>query len=57
MVALRTLLVRLAKEENGAEIIEYALVFGMIAVATILSMRVTGIKVAARWSLVSGAPW
>jgi Flp pilus assembly pilin Flp len=57
MAALRTLLVRFAKEESGAEVIEYALVFGMLAVATILSMRVMGIKVAARWSSVSEGSW
>jgi Flp pilus assembly pilin Flp len=57
MAALRTLLVRLAKEESGAEVIEYALVLGMIAVGTILGMKVMGIKVATRWTTIAGADW
>ena len=54
MVAMRTLLVKLVKEETGAETIEYALVLGMIAVGTILAMKQMGVKVADRWMTIAG---
>ena len=57
MVALRTLLAKLVKEESGAEVIEYALVLGLIAVGTILGMKVMGIKVADRWATIAGYNW
>jgi Flp pilus assembly pilin Flp len=57
MVALRTLFVRLAKEEHGTELIEYALVVGLIVIASVAAMQVMGTAVLARWNFISGASW
>jgi len=57
MVALRTLLIRLAKEEHGVELVEYALVLGLIAIGALAAMQVVGGKVLIRWNLLSGAQW
>jgi Flp pilus assembly pilin Flp len=57
MVALRTLLVRLAKEEHGVELVEYALVLGLIAIGALAAMQVVGMKVQNWWNMVSGASW
>jgi Flp pilus assembly pilin Flp len=57
MVALRTLLVKLVKDETGTEVVEYALLTGLIVVATLSAMQAMGTKVLARWEFLSDAPW
>jgi len=57
MAALRTLFVRVVKEENGIEVVEYALVIGLIVVATLAAMQVMGTAVLARWNLIGNASW
>jgi len=53
MAALRNLLVKLVKDENGAAVIEYAVVCGLIVVACIAAVATYGGKVLARWNSVS----
>jgi Flp pilus assembly pilin Flp len=48
-------LARLVREEKGTEVLEYALILGLIVVATIAAITVVGSSVLARWNSVSGA--
>ena len=52
-----TYLRRLALEETGGEVLEYALIAGLIVVAAIAAIKVVGTKVLARWNSLSGASW
>ena len=57
MKTMRNLLVKLVSEENGGEVLEYALIAGLIVVAAIAAISVVGTKVLARWNSLSGASW
>ena len=46
---------RLLREENGGEVIEYALVLGLIIVLCIAAVTAFGTKVIARWSSVNSS--
>ena len=46
---------KLLQDETGGETIEYALVAGLIIVATIVIISQVGTKVLARWSSVNGS--
>jgi Flp pilus assembly pilin Flp len=46
---------RLAREEDGAEVIEYALILGLIVVATLAAISSVGTQILARWNSISGA--
>ena len=46
---------RLIAQEDGSEIMEYALILGLIAVATIAAIAMVGTKILTRWNSVSGA--
>lgn len=50
-------LLRFIKDEQGGEVIEYALIAGLIVVAAIAAVSVVGTKVLARWNSLSGASW
>lgn len=50
MNGIATCLKRLAKDEQGGEVIEYALILGLILVAAIAVIGAVGTKVVARWS-------
>jgi pilus assembly protein Flp/PilA len=50
MKALKNLLARLVKDERGGEVLEYALIAGLIVVACIAIIGTVGTKVLARWS-------
>jgi Flp pilus assembly pilin Flp len=52
---MRNLFARLVKEEQGGEVLEYALIAGLIVVAAIAAISVVGTKVLARWNSLSGA--
>ena len=52
---VRNLLVKLVKDENGGEVLEYALIAGLIVVAAIAAISAVGGKVLARWNSLSGA--
>lgn len=47
---MRTLLVKLAKDEQGQELIEYALLLGLIVVGALGVMSALGVKVLDRWT-------
>jgi Flp pilus assembly pilin Flp len=50
MKAMKNLLARLAKDEQGGEVLEYALIAGLIVVAAIAVIGAVGGKVLARWN-------
>lgn len=50
MNAMRNLVVRLVKDEQGGEVLEYALIAGLIVVAAIAAIAAVGNKVLARWT-------
>ena len=50
MVTLRNLLSKLARDERGGEVLEYALIAGLIVVAAIAAITSVGSKVLARWT-------
>jgi Flp pilus assembly pilin Flp len=49
MKALKNLLVKLTRDEQGGEVLEYALIVGLIVVAAIAIIGSVGGKVLARW--------
>jgi pilus assembly protein Flp/PilA len=52
---MKSLLSKLVKDEQGGEVLEYALIAGLIVVAAIAVIGSVGTKVLARWtSLNSG---
>lgn len=57
MKAIRNLLVKVVRDEDGGEVLEYALIAGLIVVAAIAAISVVGTKVLARWNSLSGASW
>lgn len=46
---------RLARDEQGGEVIEYALILGLIVVAAIVTISAVGDKVLARWTSVNSS--
>jgi len=50
MKAINSLLGRLVKDEQGGEVLEYALIAGLIVVAAIAVISAVGTKVLARWT-------
>ena len=54
MSYVKRLLGRLAGDERGGEVIEYALVAGMIVIAAVVLIASVGTKVVARWNVVDG---
>ena len=55
MKTVCNLLVKLVKDENGGEVLEYALIAGLIIVAAIAAISAVATKVLARWNSLSGA--
>jgi len=53
--AMRKMLKRLAGDETGGEVIEYALILGLIIVAAIAIIGTVGTKVLARWTSVNSS--
>ena len=47
---MRNLLKKLLKDEQGGEVLEYALIAGLIVVAAIAVISSVGGKVVARWT-------
>jgi len=52
---MRSLFARLISDEQGGEVLEYALIAGLIVVAAIAAISVVGTKVLANWNSLSGA--
>lgn len=46
----KRLALRLVRDEQGGEVLEYALIAGLIIVAAIAAITVVGNKVLARWT-------
>jgi Flp pilus assembly pilin Flp len=57
MKTMRNMLITLVRAEDGGEVLEYALIAGLIVVAAIAAISVVGTKVLARWNSLSGASW
>ncbi len=50
---MKNLLKKLVADENGGEVLEYALIAGLIVVAAIAVIGAVGTKVLARWNSVN----
>ena len=50
MKAYKNLLAKLVKDEQGGEVLEYALIAGLIVIAAIAVIGSVGTKVLARWT-------
>lgn len=46
---------RLARDERGGEVLEYALILGLIIVAAIAVISTVGTRVVARWTSVASS--
>jgi len=55
MKAMKNLLVKLVKDEQGGEVLEYALIAGLIVVAAIAVIGAVGTKVLARWTSLNSS--
>lgn len=55
MSQLRRDLRRIADDQSGGEVIEYALILGLILVAAIAVIGAVGTKVLARWTSVNSS--
>lgn len=53
MKTLKLLVQRLVKDESGGEVLEYALIAGLIIVGAIAVITAVGTKVLAKWTAVS----
>lgn len=52
---MKNLLKKLVADERGGEVLEYALVAGLIVVAAIAVITTVGNKVVARWNSLDGS--
>ena len=52
---MKTLLNKLVRDEQGGEVLEYALIAGLIVVAAIAVITSVGTKVLARWTSLYGS--
>ena len=55
MFSIQKLVRRLYQDESGGEVLEFALVAGLIVVAAISIIGKVGTKVAARWSSLNSS--
>jgi Flp pilus assembly pilin Flp len=55
MKAIRNLVTGLVKDEQGGEVLEYALIAGLIVVAAIAVIGSVGGKVLARWNSLNSS--
>jgi pilus assembly protein Flp/PilA len=53
MKTFAKLIDRLARDERGGEVLEYALIAGLIVVAAVAVIGAVGTKVLARWTSVN----
>jgi len=45
---------RFSREEDGAAMVEYALLVGLIAVASIVTLTALGVTISGMWTTISG---
>jgi Flp pilus assembly pilin Flp len=55
MEAIKNLFAKLVKDEQGGEVLEYALIAGLIVVAAIAVITSVGGKVLARWQSLNSS--
>ena len=55
MKSFKNLLVKLVRDEQGGEVLEYALIAGLIVVAAIAVIGAVGTKVLARWTSLNSS--
>lgn len=55
MKAMQQLVAKLVKDEHGGEVLEYALIAGLIIVAAIAVITSVGGKVFARWTSLNSS--
>jgi len=55
MTRIMNSLKRLARDEQGGEVLEYALIAGLIVVAAIAVIGAVGTKVLARWTSLNSS--
>jgi pilus assembly protein Flp/PilA len=55
MKAMKNLLGKLVKDEQGGEVLEYALIAGLIVVAAIAVIGAVGSKVVAKWTSLNSS--
>ena len=53
MNSINKLFAKLVRDENGGEVLEYALIAGLIVVAAIAVIGAVGTKVVANWTSVN----
>ena len=54
MICLRTAARHFAREEDGAAMVEYALLLGLIAIASIATLTTLGTTISGLWTTISG---
>jgi pilus assembly protein Flp/PilA len=54
-MVMKTLISKLVRDEQGGEVLEYALIAGLIVVAAIAVITSVGTKVLARWTSLNGS--
>jgi Flp pilus assembly pilin Flp len=52
---MKNLLSKLVKDEQGGEVLEYALIVGLIVVAAIAAVTSVGTKVLAKWTSLNSS--
>jgi Flp pilus assembly pilin Flp len=52
---MKKMLMRLVSDERGGEVLEYALILGLIVVGAIVIITSVGTKVLARWTSVNSS--
>jgi len=52
---MKNLLAKLVRDEQGGEVLEYALIAGLIVVASIAVISTIGTKVLARWTSLNSS--
>ena len=55
MKAMKQLVSKLVRDEQGGEVLEYALIAGLIVVAAIAAITSVGTKVLARWTSLNAS--
>ena len=52
---MKALIAKLIKDEQGGEVLEYALILGLIVIACITVISTIGTKVQARWNSINAS--
>ncbi len=55
MLPNRTTLLRFWKDERGGEVIEWALIAGLVVIAAIATITAVGTKVLAKWTTIDSS--